>query len=45
MMLHYHTLNTLNAMNNQINGISPKIESLEGICMLQGELQNMLIIK
>ena len=28
MMLHYHTLNTLNAMNNQINGISPKNRKL-----------------
>lgn len=28
MMLHYHTLNTLDAMNNQINGISPKNKRL-----------------
>ena len=24
LMVHYHTLNTANKMNNQINGISPQ---------------------
>jgi RHS repeat-associated protein len=35
LMLEYHTKNTLNSMNNQINGISPKSSGLR-VLMLAG---------